>query len=133
MPIPLCRLSPGLPLRFQSVGPSKIVGGVLTLLGWDMHSAGADKVVPLSPPIILGLDDALEYIEEDELVEVRPLCGCAALQFAFEVWLFAQFIGHRFSLRRCIQTSLGSESVLVDSHIAGIWFFCSFILGDNAH
>ncbi len=34
-------------------------------------SAGADKVVPLSPPIILGLDDALEYIEEDELVEVR--------------------------------------------------------------
>eukprot|EP00884_Botryococcus_braunii_P004046 jgi/Botrbrau1/13642/Bobra.0373s0016.1 len=39
----------------------------------NIRSAGADKVVPLSPPIILGLDDALEYIEEDELVEVTPI------------------------------------------------------------
>ena len=38
----------------------------------NIRSAGADKTVPLSEPIHMGLDDALEYIEEDELVEVTP-------------------------------------------------------------
>ena len=38
----------------------------------NIRSAGADKTVPLSEPIRMGLDDALEYIEEDELVEVTP-------------------------------------------------------------
>ena len=28
--------------------------------------------MPLSPPVEMGLDDALEYIEGDELVEVTP-------------------------------------------------------------
>lgn len=38
----------------------------------NMRASGADSKVPLTPPLDLGLDDALEYIEEDELVEVTP-------------------------------------------------------------
>jgi GTP-binding protein len=38
----------------------------------NMRSAGADKNVPLKPPVRLSLEMALEYIEDDELVEVTP-------------------------------------------------------------
>jgi GTP-binding protein len=38
----------------------------------NIRSAGADNKTPLTPPLAMGLDDALEYIEEDELVEVTP-------------------------------------------------------------
>ncbi|MEE9392955.1 MAG: translational GTPase TypA [Planctomycetota bacterium] len=38
----------------------------------NMRSSGADKKLLLSPPKILSLEEALEYIEEDELVEVTP-------------------------------------------------------------
>ena len=38
----------------------------------NMRSAGADKTVPLKPPVEYGLEAALEYIEDDELVEVTP-------------------------------------------------------------
>ena len=38
----------------------------------NMRSAGADKNVPLKPPVELALEAALEYIEDDELVEVTP-------------------------------------------------------------
>jgi GTP-binding protein len=38
----------------------------------NIRSSGADAKVPLVPAMEMGLDDALEYIEEDELVEVTP-------------------------------------------------------------
>ncbi|QDU21103.1 translational GTPase TypA [Urbifossiella limnaea] len=38
----------------------------------NMRSAGADKTVPLKPPMEFALEAALEYIEDDELVEVTP-------------------------------------------------------------
>lgn len=38
----------------------------------NMRSAGADKNVPLKPPMQFSLEAALEYIEDDELVEVTP-------------------------------------------------------------
>jgi GTP-binding protein len=38
----------------------------------NMRSAGADKNVPLKAPVKLSLEMALEYIEDDELVEVTP-------------------------------------------------------------
>ena len=31
-----------------------------------------DKVAPLKPPIVFSLEMALEYIEDDELVEITP-------------------------------------------------------------
>ncbi|MDY0087715.1 MAG: translational GTPase TypA [Coriobacteriia bacterium] len=38
----------------------------------NMRAAGADKSVQLAPPITFTLEEALEYIEDDELVEVTP-------------------------------------------------------------
>jgi GTP-binding protein len=38
----------------------------------NIRSAGNDENVLLSPPRVFGVEEALEYIEEDELVEVTP-------------------------------------------------------------
>ncbi|HEY7727317.1 MAG TPA: translational GTPase TypA, partial [Candidatus Eisenbacteria bacterium] len=38
----------------------------------NIRSAGADENVLLAPPRVFGVEEALEYIEEDELVEVTP-------------------------------------------------------------
>ena len=39
----------------------------------NMRSSGADDKVKLAPPIRFSLEEALEYIQEDEYVEVTPL------------------------------------------------------------
>lgn len=38
----------------------------------NMRAAGSDKAIQLSPPVIFSLEEALEFIEHDELVEVTP-------------------------------------------------------------
>src|SRR5262245_15049618 len=38
----------------------------------NIRAAGADKSIILKPPRVMTLEQALEYIEEDELVEVTP-------------------------------------------------------------
>ena len=38
----------------------------------NMRAASADKGIVLHPPIIFTLEEALEYIEDDELVEITP-------------------------------------------------------------
>jgi GTP-binding protein len=38
----------------------------------NIRAAGADKSIILKPPRVMSLEQALEYIEEDELVEVTP-------------------------------------------------------------
>lgn len=38
----------------------------------NQRSSGADKAISLTPPITFTLEEALEYIEDDELVEVTP-------------------------------------------------------------
>ena len=38
----------------------------------NMRATGTDKNILLKPPRIMSLEAALEYIEEDELVEVTP-------------------------------------------------------------
>ena len=38
----------------------------------NMRSATADVMVTLQAPKIMGLEDALEYIQDDELVEITP-------------------------------------------------------------
>jgi len=38
----------------------------------NMRASGSDDAVRLTPPRIFGLEDALEFIEADELVEVTP-------------------------------------------------------------
>lgn len=38
----------------------------------NQRSSGSDKAISLTPPITFTLEEALEYIEDDELVEVTP-------------------------------------------------------------
>ncbi len=38
----------------------------------NVRAAGSDEKVLLPPPIVFSLEEALEYIQEDELVEVTP-------------------------------------------------------------
>ena len=38
----------------------------------NMRASGSDKAVKLAPPVIFSLEEALEYINDDELVEVTP-------------------------------------------------------------
>jgi GTP-binding protein len=38
----------------------------------NIRAAGADEGIRLTPPIILNLEQALEFIDEDELVEITP-------------------------------------------------------------
>ena len=38
----------------------------------NMRAASADKSIVLAPPVRLTLEESLEYIEDDELVEVTP-------------------------------------------------------------
>jgi GTP-binding protein len=38
----------------------------------NMRASGADDKVRLAPPIIFSLEEALEYIKEDEYVEITP-------------------------------------------------------------
>ena len=38
----------------------------------NMRAAGNDDATKLTPPLEMNLDIAVEYIQEDELVEVTP-------------------------------------------------------------
>jgi len=38
----------------------------------NIRSAGRDENVRLPPPHVLSLEECLEYIEDDELLEVTP-------------------------------------------------------------
>ena len=37
-----------------------------------MRASGSDEKVRIAPPIIFSLEEAMEYIQEDEYVEVTP-------------------------------------------------------------
>jgi GTP-binding protein len=38
----------------------------------NMRAAGRDENVQLAPPRVMSLEEALEYVEDDELLEVTP-------------------------------------------------------------
>jgi GTP-binding protein len=38
----------------------------------NMRASGSEKTVPIKPPRQFSLEAALEYIEDDELVEITP-------------------------------------------------------------
>jgi GTP-binding protein len=37
-----------------------------------MRASGSDEKVKLTPPVRFSLEEALEYIQEDEYVEITP-------------------------------------------------------------
>ena len=38
----------------------------------NIRAAGSDENILLTPPLVFSLEQALEFIEDDELVEVTP-------------------------------------------------------------
>ncbi|MCI8497370.1 MAG: hypothetical protein HFE85_03855, partial [Clostridiales bacterium] len=38
----------------------------------NMRAAGSDEALKLTPPTVLSLEQSLEFITDDELVEVTP-------------------------------------------------------------
>ena len=38
----------------------------------NLRASGSDEALKLTPPTVLSLEQALEFIAEDELVEVTP-------------------------------------------------------------
>jgi len=38
----------------------------------NMRASGSDEALRLTPPRLLSLEEALEYIAEDELLEITP-------------------------------------------------------------
>ena len=38
----------------------------------NVRSSGADEAIKLVPPRVMSLENALEWIEDDELVEITP-------------------------------------------------------------
>ena len=39
----------------------------------NIRAAGSDEALKLSPPKLMSLEEALEFIEDDELIEITPL------------------------------------------------------------
>ena len=38
----------------------------------NMRASGRDENVKLPPPLVMSLEECLEYVEDDELLEVTP-------------------------------------------------------------
>jgi GTP-binding protein len=38
----------------------------------NMRNSTAEEAIRLEPPRVLSLDDAIEYLEDDELLEITP-------------------------------------------------------------
>jgi len=60
------------------VGENKVEGDMLVNIQktknlTNMRAAGADRALKLAPPVRLSLEEALEYVAEDERVEITPL------------------------------------------------------------
>ncbi|MDQ5948685.1 MAG: GTP-binding protein, partial [Pseudomonadota bacterium] len=54
--------------RDNDLNVNPIKGKQLT----NVRSSGTDEAVRLTPPIALTLESAIEFIDDDELVEVTP-------------------------------------------------------------
>ena len=39
----------------------------------NIRAAGADEALRLSPPVTLSLEQAMEFISDDELIEITPV------------------------------------------------------------
>ena len=58
----------GIPSRDTDLVVNPIKGKQLT----NVRASGTDEAVRLVPPVQLSLEAAVEFIEEDELVELTP-------------------------------------------------------------
>lgn len=59
----------GIHTRSNDLTVNCLTGKKLT----NMRASGTDEATTLSPPVKMTLEQALEFIDDDELVEVTPL------------------------------------------------------------
>ncbi|MDO8445777.1 MAG: translational GTPase TypA [Deltaproteobacteria bacterium] len=69
---PGAKLYPGMIIGQHSRDSDLVVNPCKKKQLSNMRASGADEAIRLTPPIRLSLEQALEYIEDDELVEVTP-------------------------------------------------------------
>ena len=69
---PGAKLYPGMIIGQHSRDSDLVVNPCKKKQLTNMRASGADEAIRLTPPIRLSLEQALEYIEDDELVEVTP-------------------------------------------------------------
>jgi GTP-binding protein len=62
----------GMVVGIHSRGDDMVVNPTKAKQLTNIRAAGTDENIILTPPIRLTLEQALEFIEDDELVEVTP-------------------------------------------------------------
>ncbi len=65
-------LYPGMIVGVNNKGPDLVVNANREKKLTNMRSSGADEAIQLTPPREMTLEFALEFIDEDELVEITP-------------------------------------------------------------
>ncbi len=69
---PGTRVYEGMIVGMNSRGDDMVVNPCKAKKATNMRAAGSDEAVKLSPPRVFTLEEALEFINDDELVEVTP-------------------------------------------------------------
>jgi GTP-binding protein len=69
---PGAQVYPGMVIGEHNKGGDLEVNPLKSKQLTNIRAAGKDEAVRLTPPLRLGLEEALAYIEDDELVEVTP-------------------------------------------------------------
>ncbi len=69
---PGCRVYEGMIIGVNNKGPDLVVNVIKGKKLTNMRAAGSDDAIQLIPPRQMTLELALEFIEDDELVEVTP-------------------------------------------------------------
>jgi GTP-binding protein len=70
--IPQTEIYEGMIIGEHSKGSDLVVNPTKEKQLTNVRASGTDEAIRLTPPILMNLEKALEYIEDDELVEVTP-------------------------------------------------------------
>jgi GTP-binding protein len=70
--VPGDRLYEGMIIGIHSRDNDLVVNPVKGKQLTNVRAAGKDEAVVLTPPVSLTLESAIEFIEDDELVEITP-------------------------------------------------------------
>src|ERR1700712_4308148 len=68
------RLYEGMVIGIHSRDNDLVVNPIKGKQLTNVRSSGTDEAVTLTPPVQITLESAIEFIDDDELVEVTPKC-----------------------------------------------------------
>lgn len=70
--VPGDRLYEGMVIGIHARDNDLVVNPIKTKQLTNIRAAGKDEAINLTPPIQLTLESAVEFIDDDELVEITP-------------------------------------------------------------